>query len=193
MRRTLFLTGRLSAAWVLSTTVSALASSPAPLPRKAPELKISEVSGNTTLLSSLKGRVVVMEFLFVQSDHCVRVAKTLDKLNRDLGPSGIQAIGIAFDPPNAPNSGGILIPALVDYLKLSYPVGYATKAEVDDFLGRSGQEVLNIPQIVVTDGAGMIRATSGGAGGDPKLESEDSLRALLQGLLKESESRTGGK
>jgi hypothetical protein len=56
---------------------------------------------------------------------------------------------------------------------------------VDKYLGRTGNEILNIPQIVVIDRAGVIRAVSGGAGGDPKLEDEDSLRSLINGLLKE--------
>jgi hypothetical protein len=41
---------------------------------------------------------------------------------------------------------------------------------------------------VVIDRAGMIRATSGGAGGDPKLEDEGSLRNLIDSLLKEGGS-----
>jgi hypothetical protein len=44
----------------------------------------------------------------------------------------------------------------------------------------------NFPQIVVIDRTGTIRATSGGVGGDPKLEDADSLRTLIDTLLKES-------
>jgi len=44
---------------------------------------------------------------------------------------------------------------------------------------------LNTPQVIVIDRAGMIRAQSGGKGGDPALENENSLRTLLDTLLKE--------
>jgi hypothetical protein len=37
----------------------------------------------------------------------------------------------------------------------------------------------------VIDRFGMIRATSGGRRGDPKLEDESYLRDLIDGLLKE--------
>ena len=178
---------------VLTVLAAALITSAFAVPsvtvlRKSPEFTIAEPSGRATLLSGFKGKVVVMEFLFVKSQHCLRVAATLNKLNSELGPRGFQAVGIVFDPPNAPNGTEQLLPSVVDYLKLSYPLGYATKDQVDHYLGRNGNEILNIPQVVVIDRAGMIRATSGGRGGDPALEDENSLRNLIDGLLKE-----GGK
>lgn len=167
---------------------SALGASSSTTLRKSPEFTISEPAGRTVLLSSLKGKVVVMEFFFVESNHCARVAKMLNDLNTELGARGFQAVGIVFDPPNARSSDGVLIPRFVNYFKLTYPVGYATKSDVDTYLARSGNETLNIPQVVVIDRAGNIRAASGAAGGDPKLENEDSLRVLIDSLLKESDS-----
>ena len=158
--------------------------------RKSPDFTIADPSGKTTLLSSFKGKVVVMEFLFVKSPHCMRVAATLNKLNGELGASGFQAVGIVFDPPNTAETGDQFIPLVVDSLKLTYPLGYASKEAVDSYLGRSGNEILNIPQVVVIDRAGMIRATSGGRSGDPALEDENSLRNLIEGLLNEG---AGGK
>jgi peroxiredoxin len=155
-----------------------------PVPRKSPELTISEPSGKSTLLSSYKGKVVVVEFFFVASEHCMHVAQVLNKLDRDLGPRGFQPIGIVFDPPKVPTSGEKVIPSLVDYFKLTYPVGFASKAEVDTYLGRNGNELLAIPQLVVIDRAGNIRAATGDHA-DPKLEDENSLRTLIDGLLKE--------
>jgi peroxiredoxin len=160
--------------------------------RKSPEFTIAEGAGKTMQLSSFKGKVVVMEFLFVKSQHCMRVAATLNKLNRELGASGFQPVGIVFDPPNTPQTGEQLLPVVVDSLKLTYPLGYASKQAVDSYLGRSGNEILNIPQVVVIDRAGMIRAASGGRGGDPTLEDENSLRTLINGLLNEGVS-TGAK
>lgn len=168
---------------------SALALPTVTVLRKSPEFAIADPSGKTTQLSSFKGKVVVMEFLFIKSQHCMQVAMTLNKLNNELGASGFQAVGIVFDPPNSTQTGDQLLPVVVDSLKLTYPLGYASKAAVDSYLGRSGNEVLNIPQVVVIDRAGMIRATSGGRGGDPALEDENSLRSLIEGLLSEGAAR----
>lgn len=175
---------------VLALAAFALRAPSAPLPRKSPEFSIIEPSGKTTVLSSLKGKVVVMEFLFLRSEHCLRVAQMLNRLNTELGPRGFQAVGIVFDPPNGrgfdPNNGSQFVTAMVNYFKLTYPVGYTSKDKVDAYLDRANNEVLNIPQVVVIDRGGVIRASSGGKGGDPRLENQDSLRALLDPLLKES-------
>jgi peroxiredoxin len=155
--------------------------------RKSPEFAIHEPSGKTILLSSLTGKVVIMEFLFIRSEHCLRVAKMLNKLHSELGSRGFQPVGITFDPPNG-NTGGQFVSYMVDYFKLTYPVGYSAKADVDTYLGRTGNQILNIPQIVVIDRTGRIRATSGGRGGDPRLEDENSLRKLVNDLLEEGKA-----
>ncbi len=156
----------------------------ASVPRKSPEFTINEPSGRTTLLSSFKGKVVVIEFLFIKSAHCMRVAQTINKLQKELGPRGFQAIAVAFPAPGS-DADGPLVGYMVDSFKLTYPAGYTNSENVDKYLGRQKNDVLNIPQVVVIDRAGMIRAQSGGRPGNPKLEDEDSLRILLDGLLKE--------
>jgi hypothetical protein len=100
----------------------------------------------------------------------------------------MQAVGIAFDAPNAAATGGEYLDAMAAALNLSYPVGYAQTASVDAYLGRSGNEMLSIPQLIVIDRAGIIRAATGGQG-NPGLEDAGALRALLSGLLKESAAR----
>jgi hypothetical protein len=92
---------------------------------------------------------------------------------------------VVFDPPNSANASMQSLALMVDYLRLTYPVGYSAKADVDSYLGRTGNEIL---KIVVFDRAGTIRATSGGVGGDPRLEDQNSLRDLIDHLLKESQA-----
>jgi len=168
--------------FVLSLAASGVASDP--LPRRSPDFVINEPSGAATHLSGFKGKVVVVEFLFLRSAHCLRVADTMNKLYKELGPRGLQAVAIAFPAPGS-NADGPLVNEMAKFLKLTYPAGYSTADDVDRYLNRGKDDILNIPQVVVIDRAGMIRAQSGGRPGDPKLENEDSLRALLDGLLKE--------
>ncbi len=153
-----------------------------PLPRKSPEFTITEPGGKATMLSSFRGNVVVIEFLFLGSQHCMRVAMTMNELYTELGSRGFQPVGIAFGP-NADAANTYLV---AQSFKLKFPVGYATSDSVDSYLGRTGDEVFNIPQVVVIDRAGMIRAQSGGRPGDPKLENPNSLRTLLDSLLNEN-------
>ena len=173
-----------SLAVVLMLAASALAVPQAVVPRQSPEFTIHEPSGKTMLLSSFKGKVVVIEFLFLKSQHCVRVAQTLNQLNSELGARGFQPMAIAFPAPGS-DANGPLVASLGQFYKFTYPVGYASKENVDNYLGRTGNQLLGIPQVVVIDRAGVIRAQTGPQY-DPNLESHDSLRNLLESLLKES-------
>jgi peroxiredoxin len=166
--------------------------SAAQLPRASPDLNIAPPSGKSTMLSTYKGKVVVLEFLFVKSQHCVRVAQMLNTLQSEFGSRGYQSVGVAFDAPNAAATGGDFLETMVDYLKINYPIGYANHADVDNYLGRSGNEMLSIPQIVVIDRAGMIRAATG-AHENLSLEDVNALRMLLDTLLRESPPAASAK
>lgn len=165
----------------LLTMASTSAAPSGSIPRRSPELTLNETSGKQILLSSFHGKVVVIEFLFLRSLHCQRVAQTLNRLYSDLGPRGFQPVGIVFGP----GADAQKVTYFAQDSKLTYPVGFSTPDVVDSFLARRPDETLNIPQVVVIDRAGMIRAQSGGKGGDLTLENENSLRILLNDLLNE--------
>jgi peroxiredoxin len=157
------------------------------IPRKSPELTINESSGKQILLSSFKGKVVMVEFFFLRSQKCLNLAGTMNKLNAELGGRGFQPIAVAFPAPQS-DVNGPLVGYLAESYKLTYPVGYTDKNSVDQYLHRGPDEILRIPQVIIIDRTGMIRAQSGGYDGNLKLEDEAYLRALLDGLLKENVS-----
>jgi peroxiredoxin len=148
--------------------------------RKSPELAITKPSGEELMLSNFKGKVVVLELMFVNSAHCIRLAQMLSDLQTNLGPRGFQSVAVAFGP----HADQALVGHVAERLQLTYPLGSSTPQDVDAYLGRTGTEVLKIPQMVVIDRKGFIRASSG-TRGDSSLEDEVSLRALLDALLNE--------
>jgi peroxiredoxin len=156
-----------------------------PAPRVSPEFNISEPSGKQTALSSFKGKVVVVEFLLTNCPHCMRVAKMIARLQEELGQRGLQTIGIAFDT----NISGKMVTRFSEDTGVTYLIGYSSSAEVDRFLGRKQSERLMVPQIVVIDRAGMIRAQSRPVR-ETDLEDESYLRNLIEDLLKESAPST---
>ena len=157
------------------------------IPRKSPELAVNESSGKQILLSSFKGKVVMIEFFFLRSQKCLNLAGTMNKLNAELGGRGFQPIAVAFPAPQS-DANGPLVGDLTEAFKLTYPVGFTDKNSVDQYLNRGPTEILRIPQVIIIDRAGMIRAQSGGYDGNLKLEDETYLRALIDGLLKENVS-----
>ena len=155
----------------------------APVPRQSPELAFVEASGQPARLSSFKGRVVVIEFLLTTCPHCVSVAESMTKLHGELGSRGFQPLLIALD-------NGMAAPAVASFVnewKLAGTAGFAASRDVDTYLGRSGTERFRLPQMVVIDRAGVIRAQSPGTG-DPHLERESDLRTLVETLLRKTPS-----
>jgi len=161
----------LAASWLVAA---------APVPRQAPAFAFADTDGKQVQLASFKGKVVAVELLLTRCPHCWRVAQTLGKLQRDLGARGFQAIAVAFDN----DASGPLVRDFAGHAKIAYPVGYTTADRVDGLLGREQMERFQVPQLVVIDRAGVIRAQSLPAG-ETKMENEESLRTLVDGLLKE--------
>jgi peroxiredoxin len=151
-----------------------------PVLRDSPEFTIVVPSGHTTPLSSFKGQVVVIEFLLYRCPSCLRMAQTINKLHGEMANRGFRPIGIVFD-------AGVTEPVVHDLallLKLNYLVGYTTSDQVDRYLGRAGMVRFQVPQMVVIDRAGVIRAQSRPSG-EANLTDESYLRNLVRELLDE--------
>ena len=155
----------------------------APVPRAAGEFTIREATGKTTQLSSQKGKVIVLQFLDVNCGHCQNTAGWLSKVQAEMGPRGLQVYGVAFDPsvntPDASKNALALSTFTSRFAK--FPVGRADRNTALQFMGHSVMDRLLVPQIVVIDRRGMIRAQDKA---QPTGElGEAPLRALVNTLL----------
>ena len=134
-----------------------------PVPRPAKELVVVEPSGKKTLLTSLKGKVVYVQFLYTTCPHCQHLSQVMTKLSQDLGPKGLQVVGLGFDNPAGTSDGTPPTPAMImNYTKqfAGFPVGYAPRDTVMSYLGISVMDRFVVPQIVIVDRKGVIRAQS---------------------------------
>jgi thiol-disulfide isomerase/thioredoxin len=178
---------------ILSLTVMAaltLAAAPAwsqktVLPRKAPEIAVKLPGGRDLLLSSLRGKVVVMEFMFTTCPHCQDASRLMSRLYTEYGPRGFQPIGVAFN-----DMAMMLVPEFVAMFKVNYPVGVATRDQVLDFLTYTEQTRLMVPAMCFIDRKGMIRyqtpLDSLDESGKPvDYHSEANMRKLIETLLAE--------
>jgi peroxiredoxin len=151
-----------------------------PMPRKSPELTIIEGSGKQTLLSSYRGKVVALAFVFTTCPHCQAECQLLTKLHVELKDKGFQPLAVAFN-----SNAQYLVSGFVQSLHLDFPVGYAAARQtVTDYLQLSDGENdrWNVPQIVLIDRKGMIVAQSA-PGGTEELQEENSLRKKITELL----------
>jgi thiol-disulfide isomerase/thioredoxin len=167
----------------LALVLSAQAAAPVPRPSK--EFTVATPQGQQILLSSLKGKVAVVQFLFTWCPHCQAFSKVLTQLNADYGSRGFQALGVAFDDddPKTPPLKDKAAAYAQQYA--GFPVGFSTRTPVLAYLGISELERIGVPQIVVIDRKGQIREQSTSQGGGP-LGDPAHLKPLIESLLAES-------
>jgi len=172
------------AALVMFLAVGNAALAMPPVPRKAPEFTIVEPSGKETLLTSMKGKVVLIGFVATWCEHCQQFSQMVTKIQRDLAPRGFQAVDVAFNQGVTP----AMVNEFVHRFGINFPVGYASPDTVMSYLGVSLADRYVYPEVVVVDRKGIIRAQSPSTG-DPNLQEEKYLRNLIEGLLKEGASK----
>jgi|GEM_PF-645909 len=61
------------------------------------ELVLADMDGNTHTLESLSGKIIVIDFWFVNCAACIKEMPELNKLREDLGTEAIAWFGVTFD------------------------------------------------------------------------------------------------
>jgi peroxiredoxin len=154
--------------------VSAFAASPVPRPAK--EFDFVEPSGHHILLSSLKGKVVIVQGLLTTCPHCQAYSQLLTKMQSEYGSRGFQAMGIAYDVDAATAQN------YVTQYHVGFPVGYAPEDTMLSFLGFSVLDRFTVPQVMVIDRKGVIQAQSPPMS-DGLLQQEANVRTWIEKLL----------
>ena len=171
---------------VAATTV--MAASTPPVIRQAPDFTVTEPGGKSITVSSLRGKVCVLAFMFTTCPHCQDESRMLTRLQKEMAPRGLQVLGVAFN-----DNAALLVPEFIRQFGVGFPVGVSEKAPVLNYLGLSEMVRWGVPQVVVIDRKGNIRAQSPTQGGDANLANESYMRDLLDTLLKEPAGTTSGK
>jgi peroxiredoxin len=160
------------------------------IPRPAPEFVVRLTDDSQILLSQMRGKVVAMEILLTTCPHCKAASKVLTKLQNEWGPRGLQCIGVAIDVAPKLN-----LPGFVAETAASYPVGYCEYNTTVAFLQPDKPRML-VPQVMIIDRKGIIRAHRGGEDDEFFKDEEKVLRTIIEPLLNERTTpavkKTGG-
>jgi len=157
----------------------------APLtPRPAGEFVIHMTDGSQKLLSSYKGKVVLMAFMHTTCSHCQHTSGILAKVNNEYAAKGVQILGVAFD--QGAERG---IPMFLKITGANFPVGFSTEDQVAKFMHANGDYY--VPMLAFIDRTGTVR-TQAISYGDPNPEvdkylgeqQETNIRGELDKLLK---------
>ncbi|MBI5083799.1 MAG: TlpA family protein disulfide reductase [Acidobacteria bacterium] len=140
-----------------AAAVSPLAISAQPTPGKpAGELVITQTSCELMLLSSLKGKVVVLEILLTTCPHCQACASTMQKVYTEMN-GAFQPVGAAIDPNNM-TEARMKIPQFIYSNGLKFPVGWTNRDMAYQWLGANPNvAAVYFPQLIIIDKQGVIR------------------------------------
>lgn len=120
-------------------------------PRKAGEFVIHMPNGSEQLLSSYRGKVVVMAFMYTTCTHCQHTAGVLAKVQSEYGPKGAQVLGVTFDQDAAKN-----VANFIKTFGVNYPCGYSTPDQVTKFLHAPAEYY--VPMLAFIDQTGTVRS-----------------------------------
>lgn len=133
--------------------------------------------GGNLLLSSFKGKAIVVEFLLTTCPHCQKCSQIMQKLYKEYGPRGFQPVGIAVN-----DMAKMLIPDYLRNFQLTFPVGVGMRDAMNNFLEYPSILMMSFPTVVGIDKKWAIREQHMG-GTDFFKDEEKNMRAMVESLL----------
>jgi peroxiredoxin len=159
---------------LLATLTSAVT-----VPRPAHEFVIRGTGGEV-LLSQYRGKVVLLAFIFTSCPHCQHTVGIISDVQKEYRSRGFQALGAAFN-----EGADLLIPGFLSKFNPNFPVGYAARASVLEYLQVPSNVPMPVPVLVFIDKKGIIRSQHMGSDDPIFKDQEKTIRAELDSLLKE--------
>jgi peroxiredoxin len=153
----------------------------ASIPRPSPEFAVKLTTGRQLLLSSYRGKVVVLMFISTDCEHCQKTCQELmEPLQKKYGSQDFQTLAVAFNQMAA-----MLVPDFIKKTGVTFPVGADTLESVYAYLDRSTTLRTYVPIMVFIDRKGIIRSQYLGDDKDFLANPEKRIRNSIEPLLKE--------
>jgi cytochrome c-type biogenesis protein len=128
--------------------------------RQAPEIELKTLDGQPFQLSSLRGRVVILNFWATWCVPCRAEIPDLSAMQRDLASRGLTVVGVSADDTADD------VRDFQKELKQDYTVVLGTSA------AKSQYGVVGLPRTFIIDRAGRIRRTIPGERGRAQFEAD---------------------
>jgi peroxiredoxin len=147
-------------------------------PRPLADVTVPMADGKKVRLNQYRGKVMVVALVSTTCDHCISSLQTLSALQKEYGPRGFQAIGIAA------NDGAQ--DSLVDFIRLqiTFPVGYLDHNGTMQVFDFKPDDHPFVPMYLFVDKKGTVRFQYAGKDEFFKAE-EKNTRILIEALLKQ--------
>jgi peroxiredoxin len=130
-------------------------------------------------LRKFLGKELIVVVFSTQCEECIETLSVLSRIQKDLGPRGLQVIGIAGNENAAYTVGPV-----ADRYKFGFPLGFLNQDQVIKLTNIKKDDHPFVPIVMFVDSAGTVRVQY--FGNDPvfKNQQEKALRAVADSLLK---------
>ncbi|HWE52509.1 MAG TPA: TlpA disulfide reductase family protein [Bryobacteraceae bacterium] len=152
----------------------------AEVPRKATDFAIQTGPGKYIWVNDFSGKTVVLGFILTTCPHCQFTTGILNRIHKDYADKGVVVLESAIEPMSS-----LHVPDFLKKFGVSFPVGYDEQNYAGKFLGKAENEPMMMPQVVLIDPSGTIRAQY--AGDDLTFTEgiqETTLRDALNEIIK---------
>jgi len=151
----------------------------APATRPLPDVAIPTTTHNVINLKRYRGKVLVVALVSTTCKQCLDTVQILEKLQRELGPKGFQAVAAAFEP-----NAQYLVSPMINRYRLSYPVGYLDRIGAFKLAALPDGSRPFVPILIFVDIKGLVRLQLFGDDGMLKNE-ESAVRLIVNNYLKD--------
>jgi thiol-disulfide isomerase/thioredoxin len=131
--------------------------------------ELPDLQGQKQRMDQWRGKVIIVNFWATWCAPCREEIPELIRAQEQLGPRGVQVVGIAIDQVDK-------VKPYAAQMRISYPV-LVGELEVMDLARTAGNALGGLPYTVVLDRKGEIARTELGGVSQAKLE--DMVRPLL--------------
>jgi peroxiredoxin len=147
-------------------------------PRPLADVTVPTPDGKKVHLSQYRGKVMVVALVSTKCDHCISSLQLLSKLQKEYGPQGFQAVGVAANDNAQDSLAGFI------RLQIAFPVGWLDQNTTMQLCDFKREDRPFVPMYLFVDKKGTVRFQY--AGKDDFFKNEEkNTRILIEALLKQ--------
>lgn len=147
--------------------------------RVAPDFELPALDGKPVRLSSMRGKIVLLEFTATWCSACYQAASDLRKIKRRFGPA-LSLISVSLDGGENTDTTREDLLRFVKHEKIDWPVLFDDTGTENSAAKEYGVE--RLPAYVLIDQVGIVRLITVGVDGSRTIERE--VRTLMRAVPK---------